>query len=216
MTKPKIVLFDIDYTLFDSKKFREEIYRAIAATLKLNKNEVMEVGEEIIRTKTGYFEPEVFAEKLTKILERKDYKDRIIKFFYDDRLMQKCIYNESTKVVEYLNRKVLIVIFSKGKDLFQRGKLAAIKHLLEDKHIHITANKYETLPKLMKRYKGKRLYFVDDALDVLRAAQNLNPAIFTIWVMRGRFAEKQQPIAGFEPSAKVLNLRDVIQLVEQN
>lgn len=213
MKKDKVVFFDIDYTLFDQKKFRKKIYRTISMILKLDKNEVVKVGEELVRTKTGVFDPEVFAERLTKFFGREDAKNPITNLFYDDNLMQSCLYKESRKVVENLQKKALIVIFSKGKDIFQRAKISAIKHLLQERHIHITLDKYETLPKLMKHYRGKKLYLVDDAYGVLHAAKRLNPEIFTIWVKRGEFAEKQKPIAGFESDAVISNLKEVFSFI---
>lgn len=213
MKKDKVVFFDIDYTLFDQKKFRKKIYQAISAILKLSKNEIVKVGEELVRTKVGVFDPEVFAKRLTKFFGREHYKKRITNLFYNDNLMQSCLYKESQKAVEDLQKKALIVIFSKGKDVFQRAKISAIKPLLEDKHIHITTNKYETLPKLIKRYKKKKLYLVDDALDVLHAAKRLNLEIFTIWVKRGEFAEKQKPITGFESDAVISNLKEALTLI---
>lgn len=221
MKKDKVILFDIDYTLFDVRRFRYRLYRLIGDLLNYNPVKLRLIGKGIfeqVRFETGYFQPEMFISRLLKALNRKEDEQAVIKAVFDEsNFPADLFYIESKEVLQKLSNGFLIGIFSRGYDLLQRAKLATIKHLLDKEHIHITLNKEKSLPELLQKYKGKkRLYLVDDALNVLYQAKKLDKNIFTIWVKRGRFAKNQQPIADFKPDARVFNLRRVIKLVEKN
>ena len=55
MKKKKVVLFDIDYTLFDTALFREKLYKAISRALHIDIEELSapqkEVMEQIPRSR---------------------------------------------------------------------------------------------------------------------------------------------------------------------
>lgn len=214
--KQKVVLFDIDYTLFDTEQFRDKLYKGLEDVLE---QKVQDAGTGIykdIRKELGYFNPNLFLKRLAKHLKREADKEALRNVIWDEVAMRACIYPETEGTIEQLAKEALIGIFSKGFNTFQRAKLIAIKHFLDDQHIHVTVNKETRLPKLIKKYEGKRLYLVDDALDILSIAKKLDTNIFTIWVKRGRFAEMQEPIEGFVPDAIVLNLRTVVKIVTKN
>ena len=95
------------------------------------------------------------------------------------------------------------------------AKLVALIHLLKKEHVHITTDKYKSLPKLLSKYKSNyKIYLVDDALDVLYHATILDKNIITIWINRGRYAQMQKPIKGFKPTKEVPNIKTVREIVE--
>ena len=68
--KHKVVLFDIDYTLFNTEQFRDLLYAGIEKALKLD---VETLGTGIyqgIRRELGYFNPDLFLKRLTKNLPK--------------------------------------------------------------------------------------------------------------------------------------------------
>ncbi len=218
MKKQKVVLFDIDNTLFDTTNFRQSLYRSVAEALDYDVKLLSEIGQNIIAGcigEFGFFDPHVFALRLALELNREKDQELIEKAILDKRNFENGLYKESLGVVENLAKDVIIGIFSRGYTTFQERKIASLKHLLDRDHVHITINKHETLPGLVAKYTGKTLYLVDDALDVLYTAWKLRNDIVTIWVKRGKYALSQDPILGFTPSVVVKNLEEVVPIIRR-
>lgn len=155
MKKQKVVLFDIDYTLFNTDIFKES------------------------------------------------------------QLKTHTIYKEVLEVLEKLSQVALLGIFSEGKLLLQRTKLkkTKIKGYFIEKRTHIVEKKEASIEDVLKLYKKDTLFLVDDKLTVLHRASLLVPGIITVWVKRGIYAEKQQPIKNFTPHAIIDSLQELIPLV---
>lgn len=155
MTKQKLVLFDIDYTLFKTDIFKQT---------KRQKHSV-----------------------------------------YDE------IYN----VLEELSKVAKLGVFSEGDITLQKTKLRQTKihKYFPPKYTHIVEIKDQNLKKILKKYKNNKLFLVDDKLTILHTAKKILPSIFTIWVKRGIYAQKQKPIPGFEPDAEVTDLQEVVKII---
>ncbi|HSX40174.1 MAG TPA: hypothetical protein VLF68_01035 [Candidatus Saccharimonadales bacterium] len=154
--KQKAVLFDIDYTLFDTGAFKQ----------------------------TG--------------------------------LTQFGLYEEVLEVLQSLQKDAVLGIFSEGDIAFQEQKLhkTDIHSRFLKEHMHIVTKKTETISEILKKYKDYFVFLVDDKLEILHLAKQKMPALFTIWVKRGIFAQNQKPINGFKADAQVSNLRDIITIIE--
>lgn len=154
--KQKIVLFDIDYTLFDTGIFKET------------------------------------------------------------QLTKHNIYEEVLHVLSDLSKKVILGIFSEGEIGFQKNKLkkTGIERFFLKEHIHIVIRKEENLKKILAKYKNNKLFLIDDKLTILYEAKTEFPYVFTIWVKRGEYAQKQKPIKDFVPDAIIGNLREVIPIID--
>ena len=218
MKKKKVVLFDIDYTLFDTELLRKKMYEAVFNTLpstgKRNKNIVSKIYKEVVE-ESGYFKPSEFIGKVVKKLGSEFYREKLRKAIWDSSNFKGNLYSETITNLEEVAKKATIGIFSKGySKRWQKTKLKPFIHLLKNEHIHITINKYTTLPLLLKKYSNTQLYMVDDALPVLREAKKLNGSIIAIWVKRGMYAKMQAPIEGFYPDAIIGDLNGLISIVE--
>lgn len=213
----KVVLFDIDYTLFNTKLYRRSLYKLLAKVLGHSPNKIALIERRIahgVGEECGYLNLTLFLQRFSKKL--KEEKDVITKVYFDEDTFKKCLYRETEEIVENLSKQIIIGIFSKGDNFFQRAKIISIKHAFQENHVHISVNKHTSLPKLVNTYKSYKLYLVDDALDVLAHAKILDENITTIWVKRGRFAKTQEPISGFTPDETVLNLRRIAGIVKKD
>lgn len=214
--KRKIILFDIDYTLFDTKLFRERLYKSIASALgydiKQSLKEMDDIYDEV-RVEKGYFQPKIFSLQLARKLGREKDKLLIEKAIFAKENFKGLLYKESLGVISKLSKIGTVGIFSKGYNSFQKNKIQALKHILSDKDIYVYVNKRRSLPKIIDKYKDFKLYIVDDALNVLYAAWKLNKDLATIWVKRGIYAEKQKPINDFKPDAIIKNLKELMPVI---
>lgn len=158
MTKQKLVLFDIDYTLFNTDIFKQT------------------------------------------------------------KLQKHSVYDEVYNVLEELSKVANLGIFSEGNINLQKTKLQQTKihKYFAQEHIHIVEIKEENLKRVFKKYKNNKLFLVDDKLTILYIAKKISPNVFTIWVKRGIYAEKQKPIKGFKPDAQIDNLEGLLDIVIRN
>ena len=157
-SKKPIVLFDIDYTLFDTALFKQ-------SGLSMHK-----------------------------------------------------IYAEVTQTLDGLNNFATLGIFSKGETQFQKTKLekTGMAKFFKEENVHIFDNKDANLIKIIDRYKGLKIFIIDDKLEILYSAKMYMDQLFTIWVKRGWYAENQKAIPDFIPDAEVENLSDVVRIVKSN
>lgn len=213
----KIILFDIDYTLFDTALFREKLYKSIANALgydlKKSSKDIDDMYDEI-RTERGYFQPKIFSLQLARKLGREKDAQLIEKAIFAKDNFKNCLYKESIITIEKLSKIASVGIFSKGYNSFQRNKIEVLKNILDNKSIHIFVRKRKSLPKIIEKYKDFKLYIVDDALNVLFEAWKLGKDVVTIWVKRGIYAKKQKPIENFTPDAIIENLGELISIIK--
>jgi len=215
----KVVLFDIDYTLFDTSRFRDKLYEELSSLPGISGATVEEIGTRAyqnVRKELGYFNPEEFIQELSKGLNGIVSAEDIKRSIWSEGKFKECLYDETIPVLIALEKVATIGIFSKGHDLFQRSKLNQIAHFFDEQHIHIAVNKDIMFEKVLKKYQGEKLFLVDDALDILHKAKNLREDIVTVWVKRGIFAAVQKPIPGFEPNVTVENLRGIEKIIDRN
>ncbi|MEK7451072.1 MAG: sugar phosphate nucleotidyltransferase [Patescibacteria group bacterium] len=157
LQKP-IVLFDIDYTLFDTRKFK------------------------------------------------------------DSKLQDYNIYEEVMGILMQLSGLANLGIFSKGETEFQKTKLekTGMMKFFKDNDVHIFDDKDANLINVLEKYKGSKLFLVDDKLEILYSAKKHMSQVFTIWVKRGPFAQVQKPIEEFSPDEQVENLSEIVRIVQSN
>lgn len=153
--KNKIVLFDIDYTIFDTDKFKESGLKSYG----------------------GYEEDEDALEKLSRIAD--------------------------------------LGIFSQGEDSFQRNKLnnTKLKRFFDDESIHIHVDKAQIIKEVLEKYKNRKIFLVDDKLDILAKVKTIDPGVFTVWIKRGIYAMNADLKVNFNPDKTISNLLDLLPMV---
>lgn len=151
LNKNKIVLFDIDYTLFDTAVFK------------------------------------------------------------DSSLSSYQLYDEIEQLLINLSSIVELGIFSKGEKEFQKLKLQKtnIEKYFHPENIHIFENKDENLQAVIKKYSDRKVYLVDDKLEVLSNAKKYNHSIMTIWIKRGPFAQDETLLNNFSTDKIVESLNEI-------
>lgn len=217
-----VILFDIDYTLFDANKFRRKVFKAIKKNIDgkgiNNIDKLLKDAYIVSRHDTGYFRLSPFLENLSPELKANSC-DALEKAILKEDIVTGNLYEGAKKALRTLSKNKLlrIGIFSGGEDAFQRKKIEEIENFFHKEHIHIfVSRKRKELPSIINKYKGLKLYLVDDVLEVLHTAKLLNKNIFAIWVKKRRFAKEKEVIPGFTPDATITNLKEVIDIVEKN
>jgi phosphoglycolate phosphatase-like HAD superfamily hydrolase len=128
------------------------------------------------------------------------------------------LYDEVKDALKELATSATLGILSQGEIAFQNKKLETtqIKQYFLSDHTHIVENKLDVMQEILGKYKGKaKVFFIDDWVDMLRAAKKIDPNVFTIWMKRGEYANVQKKHSDFTPDAVVEDLHDVISLIKK-
>lgn len=215
-----VILFDIDYTLFDANKFRRKIFRLIKKTIGYKKisniDTILRSSYVASRKETGYFKLKAFLRDIVTRLSLEISSDSLGKSIIKEDIFTGNLYEGAKKTLHSLSKNKLlrIGIFSGGDEAFQKRKIKESQDFFHKEHIHIfTLKKHKELLPIIKRYKKHKLYLVDDDLEVLHTAKLLNENVFAIWVKRKRFDKIQKEIPGFSPDETITNLKEVLKLV---
>src|SRR3989344_4337702 len=105
MKKQKVILFDIDYTLFDVAKFREKIFQSIIDIDIVEKKEAGNIGKNLeniyyeSRQKVGYFKMNAFLKDVNKKLKLNIPIDILEKEMFSNNL-----YEETEEILESISK----------------------------------------------------------------------------------------------------------------
>jgi FMN phosphatase YigB (HAD superfamily) len=129
------------------------------------------------------------------------------------------MYEEVHDALEELAQVASLGIFSQGEIAFQLKKLKEtnIHNYFAEEHTHIVADKLEVIRDILEKYADKgKIYIVEDRLDVLQIAKQCGANIYTIWMKRGRYADKQRVPVVYIPDATVRNLHEVVPVIKEH
>jgi len=179
MPKKKIILFDIDYTLFNGLLYRKNLWEELGKIFQPSDVEgFLIIAEEVylsIRETFLYFKPSLYAQALGKRLSKPIDVKLVEAKTKEVAENGSAIYDEVLNVLEKLkkNQDIVIGIFSTGLQNLQESKIAAIQHHFNREHVYILKNKKDNLPEIVKKYKNGRLILVDDYWKILQEAKKL-------------------------------------------
>lgn len=125
-------------------------------------------------------------------------------------------YDETGKVLKDLSKKNDLGIFSEGEKDLQEKKLekTGIKKYFNRNNIYMLQGKSLSIKKIFKKYKNDSVFLIDDKLTILNEVKILCPFVFTVWVKRGIYAQKQESIKGFIPDAQVTDLNELKNIIK--
>ncbi len=215
----KIILFDIDHTLFDTNVFRDIIYKKLSKKLKLKYNEdflkLIKKSEKITINKKKYFDPDFFMKTLINLTNSKLNQDHLKPEFWNNSNFEKSIYPEVISVFNEIkkNKNVLIGIFSRGETKFQKKKIEILEGNLADEHVHIFINKLDEIDKIVNKYKDYQVLIVDNLLRVLEFSKKFSKKIITVYIRRlSSWDEVDRNI--FKPDFEIKNLRELLTIIK--
>ncbi len=221
MKKQKIILFDIDNTVFDKNNFKKMIYKKIEDALlekgiKTTENDLKKIYADAIR-EAGYFNPELFIRIINAKFDIKLPSDYLEKNISTENL-KKNLYSDTKIILDRLsiNKETVLGIFSKGDDRFQRNKIESFKKLFHEDNIHIFVDKGKEIENILKRYDKHTVFIIDDLLEILSQAKKTKKDVITVWIKRENFVEYAKPIRGFKPDYEIKNLRDLPAIIDIN
>lgn len=210
-----LVLFDIDYTLFNVLSFRKEMFLNVSRLFGQDERTFYPLVEEIYQEirSIGYFPVEIFIERLLKKFQSSLSAQSVRAVMYDAEMMIKNIYPDTFPALQKVKEIAHIGIFSTGENEFQRAKIASLYHLLEDKFIFIAKNKKELISDISVLAGSYKTFLVDDFLYILEQTKKSEQKIVTIHIKRKEYKEQERTT--FVPDAEIIDLSDVIDIIKK-
>lgn len=183
----RLILFDIDGTLVNTKKFSVPIYREIAKILDIPVEKVIEIKDEYknnLKSNTDYK-----PNDLLKYISKKTRKSLNNKnpFNNPDNYL-KSIYPETISVLKNLSPFYNLGIFSEGFKDYQLKKieLAKIVNFFDKNLIYIERRKLKK--EMIDRIANKTI-IIDDKKEVIKKLMTKN-RFELIWINRNDNGQK--------------------------
>lgn len=219
--KDNLILIDIDHTLFDAERFKKKLFSHIVHVLLRHDMVIDEATCESLYKKHAkmneVFMPEQFVEEIFEEIgiDNEEVKKELLAELFAKSIHQAHLFEDTVRALHELEAFGKLGIFSQGNRKFQLAKLQEIQDFFAIEHIHIVVNKKNELRNIFEKYHEKTVVFIDDALPVLFEVKQLFPDVYTIWMKRGKYAENQNAITGFEPDSTVSSLEEAVPIVKE-
>lgn len=209
----KLILLDLDRTLFDSASFRQKSVERVSRFLG-KAQDVQGIVDSVV-SELGFFDPDRFSERICETVDAKDKEEIVRKLMSDPEDMKTYFYRDVAVTIKKLRSIGRVGIYSQGNKEYQQAKLTGIKQLLDLEHIHVLGDKKLGMEKVFRGYRQYKLYFIDDMLVMLQEAKRVRPDAIAVWMKRARYLETQEPILGFTPDAVAYDMKQVIDIVKR-
>ena len=219
MGNTTIILFDIDYTLFDVGYFDINFSKLLSPILSLPEESLRKKSTEIIIatiSQEGFLDIEKYLSAFLREIGKEADKAKVEEVLFGGSFFKDGFYKEVEETLRHLQGKVRIGIFSQGDESFQSAKItqSGLKDFFENELVYIKKNKLDFLPLLQEKHGNDRMYLVDDKPGVLHTVKEHMPGVFTIWIKRGRHANQAQSIKDFAPDKIITHLSEIIPLIK--
>ncbi|MEN8252881.1 MAG: HAD family hydrolase [Patescibacteria group bacterium] len=177
----KTVLFDIDSTLFDTKKFMKSADLAMAEELKQPLEKILEVYKKYRSsiTRTA-FNPWDYLETLAKEFNVDEKK--LEEIFFKRELFEQSLYPDTLATLDAMRGRYQLGTFTEAVILWQEKKLklSGLINYFDPKITFISSNKIS--PKLVTKFPASVI--IDDKPEYLEKILELRNDIQVIWINR--------------------------------
>lgn len=214
-----IILFDIDYTLFDVGYFEKFFPKELSRMFLDDEKPIRSLSTGVILNLTEqekFLDIDKYLEILLSKLNKEDHRSCIENLLFGATFFKGGFYSEVEDSLKHLKKNSRLGIFSQGDEKLQGAKInqSGFKNLFDQELIYIIKpRKLDHLPFLKNKHINEKLFLVDDKLNILHEVKKHIPSLFAIWIKRGKYAEKLKTIPGFTPDATITNLKEVIKLI---
>ncbi len=212
----KIVLFDIDYTLFDTDAYRQILYPRLAEELGIDEKSLRKFRLEIepeMKDTYGHFSPSFFLKKILLLSTKNSSSEKLEEIFWN-KIMYANVVDTSSKIVfETLKKNhINIGLLSTGDTKHQLAKIESLIAYIPNDYHHIFPNKKNFLSEVLQKYQDYKIFIVDDLPEVLYLAKQIDPNITTILKRTPTTHETTNDIKNFKPDFEINSLIEILDI----
>lgn len=164
--KNKIILFDIDRTIFDTDKMSKMFNDLMLQILNYpNNDEFQKTKEEYLKSlnRDREFEPENFCKNLANKFNKNRYQNLVDVIFAPKYayIYKESVYKETFPVLEELKTRYRLGIYSEGTEKFQNHKFNSLSlNKYFDKDLIFIVDAKDNKETLEKLPKGQLLWMI--------------------------------------------------------
>ena len=216
--KNKVVLFDIDHTMFNTDLYLEKAFMCIAGKINgFSKEEILTIAKKTYMhmREIDVFHPRKFAEDLNAYLGGKTDIEKIIDCLENQELLTSCIYSDVYISLQNLAQVsgITLGIFSSGDAKLQIAKINSLQRFFAQNDIHIYPLKDIQISQVLNQYHGQKMYIVDDLLRILHEVKNISVTTTVIWMKRIDPDYHDGEVENFVPDKQIATLSEVISII---
>lgn len=185
--KPKLVLLDIDGTLFDYEGYKDFIIQKLSEILEIDTFESERIYRKSIdetRSRHGSFLPERFLETVVKNSESSLDKTHFYDKIFNEQIIESYLFPDVSHFLEQISASAGLGVLSKGFPNYQGLKVKAFRKLLRDDKVYIFPNKKDEASRVTSENKDFKVYFIDNDPETLEVYKNADPSWTTILIER--------------------------------
>ena len=184
-----VFLLDVDNTLLDNDRLKEDIGDGLLATLGPDRSERFWQLYEDIRHEKDVVDYPATVERLSALFPGEGLQDRLTTYLFGLPFRQ-YLFPHALETIQHLKRFGLVAILSDGDPVFQAWKIRQSGLQAMTDEVLIFKHKEQELPDVFARLPADHYVMVDDKPTILAALERHCPSGFTtILVLQGHYAE---------------------------
>jgi len=215
----KIVLFDIDYTLFNTDVYRQKLYPRLGSELGIPEDEFFLLARGVskeVKETVGHYSPDLVLQKLLALSKSNTTLERLEEIFWDKILYEELLDKDTVGVLEKLQKEGIATgLLTTGDRRHQLAKVHTVLQYFPEENHHIFTNKLESILNVLKKYKSFQVYVVDDLPVVLAKAKGIDKNVITILRKTNKVYEKTVDVSGFNPDWTIDEITEVVRIVKK-
>jgi FMN phosphatase YigB (HAD superfamily) len=196
-----IFLLDVDNTLLDNDRLREDLMRHLAQQFGAENRDRYNAILEELRAELGYVDY-LGALQRYRLADMNDSRLLWMSAFLVDYPFADLLYPGALDAVAHLRRWGRTVILTDGDVIFQPRKIqrSGLWQAVEGR-VLIYIHKEQMLDAVAQQYPARHYVMVDDKLRILAAMKNTwGTRLTTIFPRQGHYALDSKNIAAYAPA----------------
>ena len=181
--KPKLVLLDVDRTLFDRQRYRKFIQEKVLEKTGIDNSSEESIYKQTIFEK-GVFDRDYYLNLLSSKISTNNSLDVLRQMLFDESILTNYLYADVSYFLEQISMTAKLGVLSMGDYNFQKSKLSSFQRLLESDKIYILPDKKKEAERITSENKEFQVYFIDDDPETLEIYKKSDPNWTTILIER--------------------------------
>ena len=184
-----VFLLDVDNTLFDNDRFKDDLAARLTSELGAAGNERYWAHYEALRRQTGYADYLGALQSLRADLPDAPGLARIADFMLDYPFADR-LYPQALEAIAHLRTLGGVAVLSDGDIVFQPRKIrrSGIEDAV-DGRVMICVHKQDSLTTMRQRFPARSYAMVDDKPQLLAAMKKaMSGELATVFVRQGHYA----------------------------
>jgi NDP-sugar pyrophosphorylase family protein len=212
---PTVFIIDLDNTLLDTDAVKEYVNKKLVPKMiPSNLLKIFWDEYEATRNRMGFVSISDFSDSFANRVKDPSFSEKVRKLFYTIPF-EKFVYNGVYGLIEFLEPRGEIVIFSEGDLVYQPMKIKSLSFSKNIDDMFVFENRSKNVEKLIEIYKNRRKILIDDKITRLETFKGIAPDAITIHVKQGIYKNLLPKSLKFKADYVAENIPDVLKYLRE-